>query len=110
MDSCEPKSNRERKHGRKNGVTSSDPISARQRPDSPPASPTKITDLDDICLEKIFDHLGFHGLFNIAVANEWLRPAARFVYKRKFGKQFILINHIGSLFGLQAQKSVLILK
>lgn len=65
----------------------------RQRPNSPTAEKqTKIIDLDDDCLESIFDHLNLAGLFNVAVANEWLRPAARIVYKRRFAKKLVKLN------------------
>lgn len=44
----------------------------------------KITDLNDHCLEKIFEHLNFQSLFNVAIANEYQRPAAALMYKRRF--------------------------
>lgn len=47
---------------------------------------TKITDLNDHCLEKIFMHLDVECLFNVANANKWLRPSAAMVYGQKFGK------------------------
>lgn len=56
-------------------------------------SSMKITDLDDDCLEKIFKHLSLRSLFNVAVANEWLRPAANIVYKRKFGMKQVFIDN-----------------
>lgn len=46
---------------------------------------TKIIDLNDDCLVKIFGYLDLESLLNSADANEWLRPAAGVVYKRKFG-------------------------
>lgn len=46
----------------------------------------KITDLDDVCLVKIFNHLNLKDLLNVADANKLLVPAARYAYKRsKFG-------------------------
>lgn len=48
-------------------------------------STMKIIDLNDDCLVKIFGHLGLNELFNVSIASEWLRPAARDVYKHKFG-------------------------
>lgn len=87
MDSREPESIRKRQNGHENDETSSDP--KRQQPNSPEL---KITDLNDYCLEKIFVRLDFHNLFNVAMANEWLRPAARFLYKRKFGNKTVVIN------------------
>lgn len=59
---------------------------------SEPAIATKITDLNDDCLVNIFGHLDLESLFNVAIANEWLRPAARIVYKKKFGGIMVLIN------------------
>lgn len=50
-----------------------------------PEKPQKIIDLFDECLETIFQSLGFDDLYNVAVANESLRPTARFIYRRKFG-------------------------
>lgn len=48
---------------------------------------TKIIDVNDDCLEKLFELLDLQSLFNMALANEWLRPAANEVYKRKFGQK-----------------------
>lgn len=45
----------------------------------------KITDLDDYCLEEIFNYLDFPHLVNIAMANTTLKFAACAVFKRKFG-------------------------
>lgn len=54
----------------------------------------KIIDLHmfDLCLEKIFGFLDLQSLFNVAIANEYLRPAAAYVYKRKFGANEVYIN------------------
>lgn len=46
---------------------------------------TKITDLNDDCLEKIFKSFDIQNLFDVAVSNEWLRPAANAAYTRQFG-------------------------
>lgn len=56
--------------------------------------PTKITDLNDDCLAKIFGHLNLRSLFNVAVANKWLRPAAGIIYKRKFGDKEVCLQYI----------------
>lgn len=53
----------------------------------PTVKTTKIIDLNDDCLVQIFNHLSLESLFNVAIANEWLRPAAGIVYNRKFGKK-----------------------
>lgn len=55
-------------------------------------SPIKITDLYDDCLAKCFEYLDLRSLFNVSVANEWLRPAANDVYKRKFGRKMVQIT------------------
>lgn len=68
----------------------SQPKSKLQRPATP--DPMKITDFDDYCLEKICEPLDLHDLFNLAVANEWLRPAVGIVYKRKFGTKKVCIR------------------
>lgn len=47
---------------------------------------TKITDLNDHCLEKIFMHLNYESLLHVANANKWLQIPAASVYGRKFGK------------------------
>lgn len=62
----------------------------RQRPNTP-EQPLKIIDLNDDCLVKIFGHLNLHSLFNVSLSNEYLRPAARIVYKRKFSQKQVLI-------------------
>lgn len=51
--------------------------------------PTKITDLNEDCLVKIFGYLDIKHLLNVAIANIWLRPAAAEVYKTKFGKKVV---------------------
>lgn len=62
--------------------------------DDEPKSTTKIIDLNDDCLVKIFNYLDLQNLFNAAVANEWLRPATHDVYKRKFGTKPVHICNI----------------
>lgn len=56
------------------------------------AEPLKIIDLNDDCLGKIFEHLNKYSLLNVAVANEWLRPAAQDRYKRRFEQTKIVFN------------------
>lgn len=54
---------------------------------------TKITDFPNECLFEIFGHLDIQDLFNVAVANERLRPAAAEVYKSKArGKRISLAD------------------
>ena len=54
--------------------------------------PLKIIDLNDDCLTKIFGYLNLRSLLNVANANEWLRPAAADVYKRKFGTKTVQLS------------------
>lgn len=95
MDAYESGTNGKRKHEHKTAETTSKPMPKSQRPNTPPpVQPMKITDLDDVCLEKIFGHLDMYNLFNVAVSNEWLRPAAQFIYKRKFGTKMVCLTAI----------------
>lgn len=76
------------------GENDEDRESKYQRLESPDESMPKlkrITDLNNDCLVEIFGYLDLQHLFNIAIANEWMRPAARDVYKRKFGLQPVQI-------------------
>lgn len=54
--------------------------------------PEKITDVIDDCLERIFECLDLVSLLNVANANKRLRPAARLIYKRKYGKNTVAIG------------------
>lgn len=55
--------------------------------------PMKITDLHDFCLMKIFEYLDFRSLFNVAVANRQLRPAANSICMSNFGIKTV---HLGN--------------
>lgn len=57
-----------------------------------PPQPMKIIDLSDDCLRKIFEYLDFENLFNVAISNEWLRPAANDLVKRKYGNYPVRIS------------------
>lgn len=88
MDNCQLKPLQKRKYNNYDN----DVHLKRKRLNPPIAKPsTKITDLFDDCLENIFERLDLVDLFNVAVANEWLRPAACLVYKRKFGKKVVCL-------------------
>lgn len=50
------------------------------------ATITKITDLNQFCLEKIFMLLDVESLFNVANANKWLEHSAASVYGRRFNR------------------------
>lgn len=56
------------------------------KPNVENAEPTKITDLNEYCLEKIFMHLDVESLFSVANSNKWLQDSAASVYGRKFSK------------------------
>lgn len=60
--------------------------------DAPIPEATKITDLDDDCLMEISNHLNHLELYNVAVSNEFLREAARSIYKRKFATKRVRIS------------------
>lgn len=49
----------------------------------------KITDLNIICLEDIFEYLDVLNLLNVADSNKRLNFAARFVFRRKHGKMSV---------------------
>lgn len=66
--------------------------SKRQRPATPVDEPISIFDLDDDCLANSFERLDLRSLFNVAVANEWLRSAACDVYRRRFGMKKVCMN------------------
>lgn len=52
----------------------------------------RIIDLNDHCLEKIFELLNFQSLFDVAISNEWLRPAASTVYKLRFDQYHVVVT------------------
>lgn len=51
-----------------------------------------ITDLIDICLEKILEYLPFEDLLNVADTNNHLREAANSVYRRKLHQECVQLN------------------
>lgn len=62
------------------------------QPTKIPKEPTKIIALNDECLVKIFSRLDLKSLFNVAIANEWLRPAAAKIYGKKYGVRIVHIK------------------
>lgn len=54
---------------------------------APNSFQTKLTDINDDCLEKVFMHLSLNDLLNIAHTNTHLKSAADMVFARKFGKK-----------------------
>lgn len=58
-------------------------------------STTNITDMNDDCLEKIFEYLDPQSLFNVGVSNKYLNISANTVFKRKYGQKKV---YIGSIF------------
>lgn len=101
MDSHTSKSNQKRQHENENPSKpqrKSQRLLAKHQPSSsvvqPPSNePKKITDLNDHCLGNIFECLDLRDLLNVAVANEWLRPAAHVIYKHKFGQKTVYIRN-----------------
>lgn len=73
--------------------TGANPSAKRQRQQliEEPADILKITDLNDDCLEKIFDYLSLEELLNVADANKWLYVASASVYRRKFGQNKVIL-------------------
>lgn len=64
-----------------------------ESPVDQPDEPTKIIGVNDDCLVKIFNHLNLNDLCKVAIASEWLRPAAVDVYNnRKFGTKLVVLN------------------
>lgn len=80
------KSNSKGKRGHENDESSTEPTSKNQRSNSPRSAQPK-----EIPNENL-DRLSLRSLFNVAVSNESLRPAARIVYKRKCVNQIIEID------------------
>lgn len=93
MNTRQRKSNTKRQY--KNDESQS---GKRQRIESPPPNKevpaTKITDLDDDCLEKIFMPLDLENMLNVTLSNKWLGSAANVVYKRKFGASNVCLHSV----------------
>lgn len=83
--------NRKRQHD-ENNFDDDEPQAQRNNNNNSQQQPMKITDVIDDCLLKIFDYLDSASLFNVAVANERLRPTASMIYKRKFGAMEVKIK------------------
>lgn len=64
----------------------------QELPDDEQEQPTKIVDSSDDCLVKIFNYLALSDLCKVAIASEWLRPAAAYVYDRKYRTMLVVIN------------------
>lgn len=64
----------------------------QESPDDQSEQPTKIVSLNDDCLLKVFNHLKLSDLCKVAIASEWLRPAAADVYNQKFASTSVAIN------------------
>lgn len=79
-----------RDEGPSNKRTRTESVDEHPLPTDPNAK--KIIHLDDLCLEKTFEYLNFQSLFNVAIANEFLRPAAARVYNRRFGRHPVYIT------------------
>lgn len=89
MDPC--KSIQTQKRRRENAENSLHKKHRAESPDDEEQS-TKIVDLNDDCLRKVFGYLNLESLLNISRTSKWLKPAAADVFKRKYGKREIVIN------------------
>lgn len=69
-----------------------DQSESKNQPSNVPKEPTKIIALNDDCLAKIFSRLDLQSLFNVSIANEWLRPAAGKIYNEKFRAQIVHVK------------------
>lgn len=54
-----------------------------------------VTDVNNDCLEKIFERLTLLELLNVADCNKWLIDAACMVYYRRYGQKMIKLQDIG---------------
>lgn len=59
-----------------------------------PAPTVKITDLDNLCLEKICGYLDVQSLFNVAHVNRSLQAAAIYAYGQQFGAKTIWMHDV----------------
>lgn len=89
METLQTKPNLKRQH--ENAENNEQRKIQRLESAAKPVSATKIIDLNDFCLIKIFGHLDIQSLLNVVIANGCLRPAAIDVYQRKFGKKVVEI-------------------
>lgn len=56
----------------------------------------KITDVNNDCLENIFKYLNLDDLLNVVDANKWLRVAADYVYRRRYGQRIVELCDLNS--------------
>lgn len=54
---------------------------------------TKITDMNADCLEKIFDHLRFNDMLNLADTSKHFHSALNHVFITKYQNKTILFDH-----------------
>lgn len=53
---------------------------------------TKIVDIDNDCLECVFEFLEFRDLINLAEANKFLQVAAKIVFGRKLKRKMVVVE------------------
>lgn len=94
MENTQLKSSNKRSHGEHDSAAASQCKLQRLEScgDEETDKAATITDCDDICLVKMFDHLSLIDLLNVADANKLLVPAARHAYKCKFGTKMVQIS------------------
>lgn len=56
--------------------------------------PTTITDVNNDCLERIFEKISVWDLLNIVESNSWLNEAACSVFKRKYGNKKVKLQDV----------------
>lgn len=64
----------------------------RENADDVPMPSTKIIDINNDCLERVFQFLEFRDLIMVSDANKWLRIAAETVFVRKLKRRMIVID------------------
>lgn len=76
----------------------------RQKPDCAELlePTTKLIDVNDDCLQMIFEHLTFSDLFNLAIANRCLSEAASSVFRRQYSREEFKFTQY-SIFMLQSR-------
>lgn len=57
--------------------------------------PVNLADLNEYCLEAIFEHLDVTGLTNMAELSQYFAPVAELVFKRKYSNEYLFITDSG---------------
>lgn len=92
MEISEAESSQSHQPNGNNEAVPSPNLQQQESPGDQSEEPTKIVSLNDDCLMKVFSRLKLSDLCKVAIASEWLRPAAVDVYSRKFASKPVKIN------------------